>query len=116
MVVRAKKASLLERGTLIKVSFNPTVGHEQSGIRPALVVSDRVFHTATGFALCIPITSKQKSLLFEIEIVGKKVTGVALPHSTRMLDLEARDFTVIEMAPKEVIEKAQIILKKIVEE
>lgn len=106
----------LERGTLIKVSFDPTVGHEQSGNRPALVVSDKIFHSATGFALCMPITSKQKSLLFEIEVIGKKVTGVALPHSTRMLDLEARDFIVIEMASKAVVEKAQIILKKIIGE
>jgi len=116
MVARSKKVAMLERGTLIKVSFDPTVGHEQSGSRPALVVSDRVFHSATGFALCMPITSKQKSLLFEIEVVGKKITGVALPHSTRMLDLEAREFTVMEIAPKAVIEKAQIILKKIIGE
>ena len=116
MVNRSKKVATLERGTLIKVSFDPTVGHEQSGNRPALVVSDRVFHNATGFALCMPITSKQKSLLFEIEIKGKKVTGVALPHSTRMLDLEAREFTVIEKVPKEALEKVQIILKKIVGE
>ena len=116
MVTRSKKVVTLERGALIKVSFNPTVGHEQSGNRPALVVSDKVFHAATGFALCMPITSKQKSLLFEIEATGKKVTGIALPHSTRMRDLEARDFTVIEMAPKEAVEKAQIILKKIIGE
>jgi mRNA interferase MazF len=114
MVARSKKVTTLERGALIKVSFDPTIGHEQSGNRPALVVSDAVFHRATGFVLCMPITSKQKSLLFEIEIKGSRVTGVALPHSTRMLDLEARTFEVIEMAPKEAVEKAQLILKKII--
>jgi mRNA interferase MazF len=114
MVARSKKVATLERGALIRISFNPVQGHEQSGTRPALVVSDKTFHNATGFALCIPITSKQKSLLFEIEIKGQKVTGVALPHSTRMFDIESREHTFIEMAPKEAVEKAQIILGKII--
>ena len=34
----------LERGDLIKISFDPTIGHEQSGYRPALVISNNIFH------------------------------------------------------------------------
>lgn len=106
----------LERGDLIKVTFDPTIGHEQSGYRPALVVSNNVFHRATGFALCLPITSKQKNLLFEIEISGKKISGVALSHGARMLDLKNRKFIFVEKVSKSTLKKAQIIISKIVNE
>jgi mRNA interferase MazF len=114
MVTVSKKLKDLERGSLIKVSFDPTLGHEQAGYRPALVLSDKLFHKTTGFALCMPVTSKQKGLLFEIEIVGKNIKGVALPHGTRMLDLTERDFTFVELANKGSLEKAQAIISKII--
>ncbi len=106
----------LERGDLIKISFDPTIGHEQSGYRPALVISDKTFHKATGFALCLPVTSKKNNLLFEIEITGKQIKGVALPHGARMLDLKNRKFIFVEKSTKEVVRKTQIIISKIVNE
>jgi mRNA interferase MazF len=116
MVTRLSQVATLKRGSLIKVSFDPTLGHEQAGYRPALVLSDQGFHKATGFAFCVPITSKQKGLLFEIEVKGKYIQGVALPHGARMLDLHQRDFVSIEMASKDVLNKAQVILHKIITE
>jgi mRNA interferase MazF len=114
MVKPSKKLQNLTRGEVIRVSFDPIIGHERAGYRPALVISDAVFHRATGFALCLPITSKKKGLLFEIEIHGKHITGVALPHGARMLDLEHRNFICIEKMPNDVIVKAQIVLSKII--
>jgi mRNA interferase MazF len=114
MVTVPKKLKCLERGSLIKVSFDPILGHEQAGYRPALVLSSKTFYQATGFALCVPITSKQKGLLFEVEIVSKNIKGVALPHGTRMLDLTTREFSFVEMAKKESLEKAQAILTSII--
>jgi mRNA interferase MazF len=114
MVKQSKKLQSLSRGDVIKVSFDPIIGHEQAGYRPALVISDAVFHRATGFALCLPITSKKKGLLFEIEIQGKHIVGVALPHGARMLDLQNRNFTRVEKMSNDVIAKAQIVLSKII--
>ena len=114
MVKNNKGATQLERGDIIKVSFDPTVGHEQVGYRPALVISGNTFHKATGFAFCLPITSKKKGLLFEIEIKGKKITGVALPHGARMLDLQSRKFILIEKVAIDSCVKAQTIMNKII--
>lgn len=114
MVKPNKKASNLERGDIIKVSFDPTISHEQTGYRPALVISGNTFHKATGFALCLPITSKKKGLLFEIEITGKKILGVALPHGARMLDLQSRKFILIEKVAIDSCVKAQTIMNKII--
>lgn len=30
----------LERGTIVLLDLNPTVGHEERGVRPCIVVSD----------------------------------------------------------------------------
>jgi len=114
MVKNNKGATQLERGDIIKVSFDPTVGHEQAEYRPALVISGNTFHKATGFAFCLPITSKKKGLLFEIEIKGKKITGVALPHGARMLDLQSRKFILIEKVAIDSCVKAQTIMNKII--
>ena len=114
MVAKTKRLADLKRGSLIKVSFDPTAGHEQAGYRPALVLTDGVFHKNTGFVLCLPITSKQKGLLFEIEIKGKKVRGVALPHGSRMLDLLSRNFKYIEQTSSESLSKAQNVLTKLI--
>ncbi len=114
MVKLKKCVAQLQRGDLIKVSFDPTIGHEQSVYRPALVLSGNTFHKATGFSFCLPITSKKKSLLFEIEVKGKEVVGVALPHGARMLDLQNRNFLFIEKIDVDTTMKAQIILNKII--
>ena len=114
MVNRKSLIAALDRGAIIKVSFDPIVGHEQAGYRPALVISSKTFHIATGFALCLPITSKKKGFLFEIAILEKDIKGVAMPHGARMLDLDSRDFTIIGRVSSEALSKAQIILNKII--
>lgn len=116
MVNKNKSVGTLQRGDIIKVSFDPIVGHEQSGYRPALVISEAVFHKATGFAFCLPITSKKKGFLFEIEITGKYIQGVALVHGARMLDVTNRSFNYIETANTEACSKAQILMSKIITE
>ena len=114
MVKNKNLIAKLERGHIIKVSFDPIVGHEQAGYRPALVLSSRVFHKATGFALCIPITSKKKGFLFEIEIQEKEIKGVAMPHGARMLDLGSRSFSQVGQVSIDVLNKSQLILTKII--
>ncbi len=35
-----ERAVRLERGTVVLLALDPTVGHEQRGVRPCIVVSD----------------------------------------------------------------------------
>ncbi len=49
---------LPEAGDLIWTDFNPTLGREQAGRRPALAVSPRAFVLNTGFVFVCPITSR----------------------------------------------------------
>lgn len=47
----------LKQGDIIKLNFNPQSGHEQAGYRPALVVSNEVFHQKNKS--CYSVSDKQ---------------------------------------------------------
>lgn len=57
------------RGQIWLVDLNPTRGHEQAGNRPCLVVSVDLFNSgASGLAVVLPITSKNKGIPFHVEV------------------------------------------------
>lgn len=49
----------LERGTVVLVALDPTIGHEQRGVRPCIVISDPEVSMDQRFpVLCVvPITA-----------------------------------------------------------
>jgi mRNA interferase MazF len=59
------------RGDIIWADLNPTIGHEQAGMRPILVLSHEVFNRNSGTVIAVAITSQpQKAgfpLTFELE-------------------------------------------------
>jgi mRNA interferase MazF len=68
-----------DRGDLVWLDFNPTLGHEQAGYRPALVLSNAKYNTLSGMAVVCPITNQAKGYSFEVQIpAGLQVTGVIL--------------------------------------
>ncbi|NLW48684.1 MAG: type II toxin-antitoxin system PemK/MazF family toxin [Firmicutes bacterium] len=57
------------RGDIWLVDLNPGQGHEQSGIRPALVISVDLFnHGPAGLLVVLPITSKNKGIPMHVAI------------------------------------------------
>jgi mRNA interferase MazF len=49
-----------ETGDIVWLEFNPQAGHEQSGHRPALVISPSIYNSQTGL---IHVKVKVKALL-----------------------------------------------------
>jgi mRNA interferase MazF len=49
---------IVERGTLVLVELDPTVGHEQRGVRPCVIVSDPAVNADQRFPLLavVPVT------------------------------------------------------------
>ena len=92
------------RGDVIWLSFNPQSGHEQSGHRPAIVVSPKEYNEKAGLALCCPITSRVKDYPFEVRIIIKnKIDGVILSDQIKSLDWKERQAKYIAAAPKETL-------------
>jgi mRNA interferase MazF len=51
------------------VDLNLTRGHEQSGVRPALVVSVDTFnHGPAGLAVVLPVTSRGKGIALHVSV------------------------------------------------
>jgi mRNA interferase MazF len=80
------------RGDIVWMNFDPQAGHEQSGRRPALVVSPESYNRKIGLALFCPITSHAKGYPFEVALPeGSDVLGVVLSDQVKNLDWKARD-------------------------
>jgi mRNA interferase MazF len=90
---------LPSRGDIWMVELNPTRGHKQAGVRPALVVSVDTFnHGPAGLAVLLPVTSRAQGIPLHIPVdppeggLGMKsfikpedVRSVAVERFTRRL-------------------------------
>jgi mRNA interferase ChpB len=71
----------MERGDIYLVSLDPTVGHEQQGKRPVLVVSPGKFNRLTRMPVVLPITTGgdfARTAGFAVSLIGAgtRTTGV----------------------------------------
>lgn len=95
-----------DRGDVIWITFNPQSGHEQSGRRPALVLSPSAYNSKVSLAILCPITTHIKGYPFEVLIPdGLKIRGVILSDQVKNLDWRARQAELICKLPQSIIEK-----------
>jgi mRNA interferase MazF len=84
--------------------MQPQAGHEQSGRRPAIVLSPKSYNGKVGLALLCPITNQTKGYPFEVIIPsGLKVTGVVLSDQVKSLDWKIRDAEFCDKVPEAVV-------------
>lgn len=77
------------RGDVWLMDFNPTRGHEQSGIHPALVVSVNLFNQGpAGLIVVLPITSKQKQVVLHVEVLPPEA-GLPQPSYIKCEDMRS---------------------------
>ncbi len=92
------------RGDIVSLSFDPQRGREQSGRRPALVLSPHSYNEKVGLAIFCPITNHAKGYPFEVTIpAGMKTKGVILADHMKSLDWQARGALIIERVPPSVV-------------
>lgn len=65
-------ASIL-RGDIYWADLDPTLGHEQSGRRPVLILSRSGFNARSGTVIAVALTSQEPRATFPVmlEIVGR---------------------------------------------
>lgn len=102
------------RGDVVWLNFTPQAGHEQMGTRPALVLSPEKYNKKTGLAVCCPITSNVKGYPFEVNISGKKISGVVLSDHLKNLDWKLRKAKFIEKASKQVVEQCSMKISALI--
>lgn len=93
-----------ERGDLVWLQFAPQRGHEQSGLRPALVLSPRAYNRKVGLALACPVTSRVKGYPFEVLLPdGLEARGAILCDQIKSLDWRARKARRLDRVPAGVL-------------
>lgn len=92
------------RGDVVWITMDPTAGHEQSGRRPALVLSPAAYNGKVGLAILCPITSQVKGYPFEVRVPeGLPVEGVVLSDQAKSLDWRAREAAALCTVSPEII-------------
>ena len=86
-----------KQGDIVYLSFDPTKGHEQRGVRPAIVVSNNVFNIYTKMVMLCPITSNTKEFPTHYCLEDtQKVKGSVLCEHMRSIDYEKRNVKFVE--------------------
>jgi mRNA interferase MazF len=83
-------SQLPERGDLVWIDFTPHSGHEQTGHRPALVMSPRLYHERSKLAVVCPITSNTKPWPWKIMLPDGLEASGAISGRSGSLDRPRR--------------------------
>ena len=91
------KKYIPKQGDVIFLDFNPTKGHEQSGFRPAVIISNNVFNENTKMVIVCPITTNDKEFPTHYRLEDtRKVYGSVLCEHIRSIDYETRKIRFVE--------------------
>ena len=107
---------IFNQGDIIKFSFDPTLGHEQSGYRPAVVVSRRAFNKRTGLAVVCPISGASRQYPTWVPLgETTKTKGFVLCEHIRTIDVGTRNPTFVEKIGDDVIGRVLAVVDSIIQ-
>ena len=96
------------RGDIVWLQFTPQAGHEQSGRRPAVIVSPKEYNAKVGLCLCCPITSRVKGYPFEVALPPDMgISGAVLCDQVKSLDWKARNASLAASLPVSLVREIQ---------
>jgi mRNA interferase MazF len=97
-----------DAGDLVWIDLDPTLGHEQSGHRPAIVLTPRQYNVRSGLCILCAITSRARGYPFEIDIPpGHAISGVVLVDQVRSVSWEKRYVKMAGVAPEKLVEEVR---------
>jgi len=97
---------MVKQGDIISLDLSPTTGHEQSGYRPAVVVSNNFAISRTNLVYIAPITTSKRCFPLHVELDARTTTkGEILCEQVKAVDLRARQFKLVEHLPDDILEK-----------
>ena len=105
-----------DAGDLIWTDFDPTLGREQAGRRPALAVSPMGFAINTGFVVVCPITARVRPFPTSVVLPqGLPIEGEILISHLRSIDALARPIRPVGAAiPEETAKQVRAKLAALI--
>ncbi len=101
----------LQAGDLVWVVFDPVIGTEQGGRRPAIVLTDEAYNSLYPRSVVCPIT--RNTTFWPTKVIlppGMETIGAVLADQPRTLQREGRGFRFIEHAPEQVLADVRAIV------
>lgn len=94
----------MKQGDIIMIDFDPHIGHEQAGYRPAVVLSNDFSIEKTNIVFLCPITNTNRNFPAHIALDGRtKTTGFILCEQMRAVDTAKRPFRYVEALPDDLL-------------
>ena len=99
---------MVKQGDIVWVDFDPSLGHEQKGKRPGLIISkSKLTMMTNGLVQIVPITTRD-SQGFPLHIKLDKRTyiqGEIMCEQIKTMDSKTRLLKRIETCPKDILEQ-----------
>ena len=95
------------RGDVVWIDFDPQVGREQAGRRPALILSDKKYNGRSSLVVLCPITSQFKPYPFIVALPPTLLPkeSYVLADQIKSLDWRQRNASFITKAPASSVEE-----------
>jgi mRNA interferase MazF len=85
------------RGDIVWAELNPTVGHEQAGQRPVVVLSHDIFNERSGTVIAVAVTSQEPRAGFPLTL---EITTARLPKRSWVKISQIRTLSVERIGKK----------------
>jgi len=100
------------RGDVVWLDFDPQVGHEQAGRRPALVLSHREYNLKSGLAVVCPITSRtEKTWPFLVQV---EPGSAVIADQVKCIDWRGRGAVIKGRVADAVLERVTAIFCRLI--
>jgi mRNA interferase MazF len=104
----------LRAGDIVWADFEPVLGTEQGGRRPAIVLTDEAFNARDQRSIVCPITRNVTPWPTKVILPpGLQTHGAILADQIRSMHRQERGFRFIESAPDEVLAHLRAIVSAI---
>lgn len=100
----------MKRGDVYWLDLNPTLGHEQAGCRPVVIISATAFNLASKLPVVVPITNggafaERLGFAVSLQNSGLKTTGIVRCDQSRTVDIIQRNGKFIEVLPEDLLDE-----------
>jgi mRNA interferase MazF len=107
---------LVKQGDIIRLNLNPIIGHEQSGYRPAVVISNDFAVSSSPLVLVCSITNTRRDTPLVVPLDERTLTtGYILCEQTRAVDLQRRSYSFVERLPDDLLCEVVDIVQGMIE-
>lgn len=105
-----------KQGDICYMDFSPTKGHEQTGLRPVVVISKETYNRYTNMVVLCPISSNSKPFVAHYKLNStKKIFGSVLCEHIRSVDYRARNLYFVEKIDEEDLREVIDIVSGFIE-